>query len=130
MPLKLIECDNMKWFGFFFNKRKYRQNDVCIYEEVPGIKVAVYDGYRVDKDKFIIDFTKDSQIKDIKKEQRNQLSVFQIKTNMRRFNPNEYSRQKYLFDNGSIIHAGEIGEFYGKSTKMKRFFYNKRKNIV
>ena len=120
----------MKWLINFFKKNKYRQYDVCIYEESPKVKIAVYDGYCVDKDKFISDFSQDVQMMGIKKEQRKQLNVFQIKSNMRRLHPNEYSRQKHLFENGSIIHAGDVSDFYGKSTKMKRFFYNKRKNIV
>jgi hypothetical protein len=120
----------MNWFLNLFKKNKYRQSDVCIYEEAPAVKIALYDGYIIDKNKFVIDFTKDVQMKGIMKEQKKQLSVYQIKNNMRKFNPNEFNRQKKLFESGSVIYAGDVGDFYGKSTKMKRFFYNKRKNIV
>ncbi len=120
----------MRWITKWFKRNAYRQTEVCIYEEVPAVKIAVYDGNRIQNNKFITDFSQDVQMVGIKKEQRKQLNVFQIKYNMRRFTPNEYDRQKHLFEYGSIIHAGDVGEFYGKSTKIKRFFYNKRKNIV
>ncbi len=120
----------MRWITKWFKRNHYRQTEVCIYEEAPVVKIAVYDGNKIDTPKSIPDFSKDIQMAGIKKEQRKQLNVFQIKCNMRRFTPNEYDRQKHLFENGSIIHAGDVGEFYGKSTKIKRFFYNKRKNIV
>lgn len=117
-------------FKKWFKKNRYRQETVCIYEEVPRVKIAVYDGFKVSEDKFIRDFSQDDQAKIIEREKKYQLNIFRIKTNMRRLNPNEYNKQKYYFDQGSVIHAGEVTEFYGKSTKMKRFFYNKRKNIV
>jgi hypothetical protein len=109
---------------------EYRQYDLCVYEQVPTIKIATYDGQLIDEKVLKKDFQGDDQISFIEKQQRNQLEIFSMKMKMRRFNPNEYDQNKFYFDKGAAIHAGDVTDFYGKTTKMKRFFYNKRKNIV
>ncbi len=104
--------------------------EICIYEESPRYKVALYDSFNQSKEKFYQEYQSDQQLSTINKKRRWNLDVTRIENNMKNLNPNEYTKNKSDFLNGSPIYNGDCSNFYGKDVKMKRVFYNKRKNII